>query len=567
MNHITHPEHPPRQTRTGPWRALLATAIAAALLAACGGGGGDGTTTTTSGVGQGTVTGFGSIIVDGVRYDDKKVAVSVDTESGAPDDSASVDVKLGQHVEIEFTGGESDSSASTVKVSAEIVGKVGAIAPDLVVAGQTVTVNTDPAAGPVTVFEGYNSVADIAIGDRVEVHGTPTAAHTVQATRIERKPTADHWLRVAGTIANLATDGSSFQLGGLTIAVASTTRLIPAKAVLADGLRVVVWSDTAGDATAGSTVTATVIRVKRNQTPTSDARVAGAITDCTPVCDASFKVGGIAVDASNATFVNGTKDKLANGKWVELRGTLDATSNTLVATRVVFRKLDRPDEEVKLRGAITDFVDPTSFTVRGVPVTTDSATTVGTSCPSPLANGTLVAITGSVSGFKVLAKSIDCFTSPDGFIVQGTGKIVTLDKTAKTFTLDGALFANLTLSWSDTTRFAGGKTADDLAVGTSLEVSGAVSGANVSVTRIEFEDQVANPPPGIKIFETKGVASNVVLAGNKLASFTVNGLDFTADTALVVIVPSGTVADGSTFRVLFKKTATGNVALLVKVDD
>ena len=557
------------QTRTPGWSRWLATAATAALLAACGGGGGDASTTTAStGLGEGTVTGFGSIIVDGVRYDDRQVRISIDTESGAPDASAaSATLKLGHHVALVFTGAESDSSASTVKVSAEIVGKVSAVAPELVVAGQTVKVNTDPAAGPVTVFEGYSSAADIAVGDRIEVHGVPTGVKTVQATRIERKPTADQWLRVAGTVAGLASDGSSFQLGGLTIQVAAGTRLVPAGAVLANGLRVVVWSDTAGNATTGSTVVAKIVRVKRHQESMNDARVAGAITDCTPVCDASFKVGGITVDASNATFVNGTKAQLANGRWVELRGTLDATTNTLVATRVVFRRLDRPHEEVKLRGAITDYVDATSFKVRGVPVTTDSTTTIGATCPSPLANGTLVALSGSVSGFKVLAKAIECFTSPDGFIVEGKGKVVTLDKAAKTFTLDGALFAGLTLSWNDTTRFADGKTADDLSVGAELEVNGVVSGTTVTLTRIELEDHVSNPIPGVKLYETKGVASNVVLTGGKLASFTVNGLNFTADTALVVIAPSGAVADGATMRVMFKKTDAGNVALLVKISD
>ena len=552
-----------------PWAHWIAGVAAALALAACGGGGSSSTDSgTATGLSVGTVTGFGSIIVDGVRYDDRNVRVSVDTESGAPDDgdSTQVEVKLGQHVELTFTGSESDSSATVVKVSAEIVGKVSAIAPDLVVAGQTVKVNTDPVLGPVTVFEGYSSAADIAIGDRVEVHGTPTAAHTVQATRIERKPSLANWVRVAGNISGLASDGSSFKLGGLTVNVDSNTRIVPAKAVLSEGLRVVVWSNTA---VVGDAITASFIRVKHHQgTPIPDTRVAGAITDCTPTCDASFKVGGISVDASTATFVNGGKADLANGRWVELRGTLDATTNTLVATRVVFRKLERLHEEVKLRGAITDFVDLTSFKVRGVPVTTDGSTTVGASCTSPLADGTLVAISGSVSGFKVLAKAIECFVSPDGFILEGKGKLLTLDPASKSFTLDGPLFSGLTLSWNDTTRFADGKTAADLAVGAELEINGVVSGAAVAVTRIEFEDDhdMPNPGPGIAIFETRGIASNVVKTDGKLASFTVNGLSFTAATNIVVLESDGPLVDGAKARVLFKKTSTGNVALLVKTD-
>jgi Domain of unknown function (DUF5666) len=552
--------------RRGRWTQWLAATGVAAVLAACGGGGSS-SSDSGSGLSVGTVTGFGSIIVDGVRYDDRNVRISIDTESGAPDaSSAQVDIKLGHHVELTFTGSESSSSAGTVLVSAEIVGKVSAIAPDLVVAGQTVKVNTDPAVGPVTVFEGYTSAADIAIGDRIEVHGTPTGAKTVQATRIERKPTADKWLRVAGNITGLSADGSSFQIGGLTIKVDANTRIVPAKAMLAEGLRVVVWSDTAGAASTGDTVTAKIVRVKRNQETMPDARVAGAVTDCTPTCDASFKVGGISVDASNATFVNGTKTDLANGRWVELRGTLDAATNKLVATKVVFRRLDRPHEEVKLRGAITDFVDMSSFKVRGVPVTTDGNTTIGASCTSPLGNGTLVALSGSVSGFKVLAKAIECFVSPDGFILEGKGQVLTLNPTTKTFTLDGPLFANLTLTWNDTTRFADGRTSADLAVGAALEVNGVVSGTAVSVTRIEFEDAVTNPIPGTAIFETQGVASKVVFVGDKLDSFTVNGLDFKTSAATVVIPHDGAPADGVKLKVLFVKTTTGNLALLVRTD-
>jgi len=550
------------------WTQWLAATCAATVLAACGGGGSNDDSTAATGLSVGTVTGFGSIIVDGVRYGDRGVRVSIDTEAGAPDASSTqVDIKLGHHVELTFTGSsESDSQAGSVLVSAEIVGRVSAVAPDLVVAGQTVKVNTDPAVGPVTVFEGFSSAADIAIGDRIEVHGTPTGAKTVQATRIERKPTADKWLRVAGNITGLSADGSTFQLGGLTIKVDANTRIVPARAVLSEGLRVVVWSDTAGTAATGDTVTAKLVRVKHHQGTMPDARVSGAVTDCTPVCDANFKVGGISVDASNATFVNGGKADLANGRWVVLRGTLDAATNKLVATRVVFHKLDRLHEEVKLRGAITDFVDMSSFRVRGVPITTDGNTTVGASCTSPLANGTLVALSGSISGFKVLAKAIECFTSPDGFILQGKGKVLTLDPQTKTFTLDGPLFANLSLTWNDTTRFADGKTAADLAVGAELEINGVVSGSAVSVTRIEFEDAVTNPIPGTPLLATQGVASNVVLVGDKLDSFTVNGLDFKAAVAMVVIPHDGAPANGVKLRVLFVKSGTVNLALLVRTD-
>jgi hypothetical protein len=170
-----------------------------------------------------------------------------------------------------------------------------------------------------------------------------------------------------------------------------------------------------------------------------------------------------------------------------------------------------------------------------------------------------------VSGFKVLAKAIECFVSPDGFIVEGKGKVLTLNRETKTFTLDGALFANLTLSWNDTTRFADGKTAADLAVGAELEVNGVVSGSVVTVTRIEFEDEMPDPGPGIALYQTEGITSNVVRSGSALVSFTVNGLNFSVAGTIIVIESDGPLVDGAKVKVVFKKTDAGNVALFVKV--
>jgi hypothetical protein len=555
--------------RRSSWRHWLLAAATALLAAGCGGGGtsGSGGTGAVEGLSVGTVTGFGSIIVDGVRYDDRSTRVSLDTESGAPDAvSGSPEIKLGQHVEVRFNGGESASSASGLRISPEVVGVVSAVSPDLVVAGQVVKVNTDAAAGPVTVFEGYASAADILVGDRIEVHAIVLADGTVQATRIERKPKIEPWLRVTGTIAALASDGSSFQLGTLTVNVASTTRIVPAGAVLANGQRVVVWSDTA--ISAGS-ITAKFVRVKRHSGDAAfDARVSGPITDCSAPCEANFKVGGITVNASSAEFAGGTKADLANGKWVHLRGTLDPVANTLTASRVVFHRKGGDDDrnEVRLKGAITDFVDLANFKVRGVPVTTDSSTVTGASCTAPLGNGTLVSIKGAVSGFKVLAKTIECFTIADGVTLEAKGRIVTIDATARTFTLDGALLGGLTFSYGDGTEFRDGASAADLAVGVKLEVKGTVSGSTVTVTRIHLEDEVSSPV-GVNLFETEGIASGVTKSGEAFIGLVVNGLTFTMTPATVLVTRDGPLVDGAKVKVVFRKEGTSNIALLVRTDD
>ena len=74
-----------RTTLAGLSLAMLAA------LSACNGGGSD--TTSTAGVGSGgtgyasgTVTGFGSVVVDGVTIDDRSAAVDVEVSPGVTGD-------------------------------------------------------------------------------------------------------------------------------------------------------------------------------------------------------------------------------------------------------------------------------------------------------------------------------------------------------------------------------------------------------------------------------------------------------------------------------------------------
>lgn len=547
------------------WRSALVALSSALVLAACGGGGGDASGSSTQGSAVGTVTGFGSLIVDGVRYDDSSARYVMDSPEGAPDASSSVEAKLGQRVELRFQGEESSSSTSSVAVSAEVVGLVTATSPDLVVAGQTIRINTDPAAGPVTVFDGYTSAADIQVGHRIEVHGTPVDASTVLASRIERKPSLANWVRVTGNLSNLAADGSSFRLGTLTVLVDAATRVSPAGATLVEGRRVTVWSRTAPVA---DTITASFIRVKR---PLPDGalevRLAGAVTDCTAPCAGSFKVAGFSIDASTARFGNGNATDLANGRWVELRGRVDATSGVFIANEVRFRRGDDDRNDARLIGSIADFVDMQHFKVRGVSVTTDASTRFGALCPSPLANGTLVAITGSIADATVLAKRVECLAGADGVTIEGKGTIATVDATAKTFTLGSSFFGNLTLRWTDTTVFPEGKSAADLAAGLKVRVRGTVDGTSMTVARVWFDDDVPNPNPGVTVYETEGVASSLVTTGGSVSAIQVNGLTIVVASTTVIELRDGPLVEGAKVKVVFVKQGGANVALFVRTDD
>jgi len=218
------------KTHTIPRRWLTAafSAALALLLAACGGGGGIGSGGTGAAA-MGTVDGFGSIFIGGERCDDIGARIEYDTVAGGPE-PAQAEVKLGMRVEADLDGASSACKILVARIAPEVVGVVSATSP-LTVAGAQVLVNTDPLLGPVTVFDGYDSAADIALGDRVEVHGKAVAVSggvAIRATRIERKPTTDTWVRVAGVISNLNATTQTFTLGGLTVSYSVATTIVPA---------------------------------------------------------------------------------------------------------------------------------------------------------------------------------------------------------------------------------------------------------------------------------------------------------------------------------------------------
>jgi hypothetical protein len=182
-----------------PIRWLLAAGTAA-TLAACGGGGGGGNTTSSTAsttiptttptpaaptgalTATGTVTGFGSVIVDGVKYDDSAATVKAEDDASSPRSVALSELKLGMQVEVKA---DDAGKAATVTISSEVFGRITALRADgFVVAGQTVKVSTDT-ANP-TVFEGVSGLSGLALNDFVEVHGKRDADGAIVASRIER---------------------------------------------------------------------------------------------------------------------------------------------------------------------------------------------------------------------------------------------------------------------------------------------------------------------------------------------------------------------------------------------
>jgi len=329
----------------------------------------------------GTVDGFGSIFIGGERCDDVGARVVYDTVAGGPE-PAQGEIKLGQRIEADLDGTSAACKILVARISPELVGLVSSIAP-LTVAGAQVLVNSDPLVGPVTVFDGYDSAADIQVGDRVEVHGKAVAVTggvAVRATRIERKPASDTWVRVAGVIADLNPNALTFTLGGLTVHYSTGTTIVPANLALANGQTVAVWSLAA---VSSNSVDARFIRVLRRNFPNQSAvRVEGPISGCgsTSPCTEPVIDGVSVVITATTTFAfNRTVADVVDGRTMHVRGTFDAINGKLIATAVAVRRFDPNVGVITLLGTVSEFASTageTHFRVRGVPVSTDGNTVI-----------------------------------------------------------------------------------------------------------------------------------------------------------------------------------------------
>jgi hypothetical protein len=387
-------------------RNSIAAAAALLLAVACGGGGGGGNPPPNQAFTQGTIMGFGSVIVNGVRFDDS--AAQITDDDGQPHNAG--DLKLGMNVDIDSSGIDRSSNtakASHIRFGAAIVGPVSAISAattpkTLTVLDQTVEVNDT------TVFDDSlaNGFASINVGDVLEIHALFDAGtgHYI-AKRIEPKPAATVF-KLRGPIANLDVTAKTFTIGGATI---DFSGVATPPANLANGQTVRVQLQTTKNAS-GQWV-AIAIQVQQNEMENEDrdeAEVQGTITTFTSTT--SFSVNGLPVDATNAQFPDGTAG-IVLGAMVEVEGAV--ANGVLVATKVELEDMHQNDDRNKneLHGPISN-LDTTAktFVVRGVTVNYVSGTTVfKDGVEADLANGKQVEVKGvlSADGTSVQAQVIE----------------------------------------------------------------------------------------------------------------------------------------------------------------
>jgi hypothetical protein len=382
---------------------LLGAVGIVGLLGGCGGGDETGTGGTASGsaAASGTITGFGSIIVNGKKFEANGAVFTVDGQSGSQSD-----LRLGMTVTVAGSFSDDQHSASTVRQKDAVEGLVQSVAADglsLVVLGQTVLVDNT------TIIDnniaGQNILNLVPGTDSVEVNGHIRPDGIIQATFIEKKlaPTPE----VRGFVKNHNDGAKTFQIGALTVNYA--TALIndmpnPAGNTW-NGLLVEAKGTVFNAAT--TTLTATKVEPENEGLGNNvdEFEVEGFVTQV--LGPGNFFIGNTHVQTTSATeFRGGTIDEIVVGAKLSAEGRL--AGGILTAKHVKFHA------SVKLEGDIAA-INGNTFAIAGLPgvTVTVNSQTEGGNILNGLSAGDHVRVRGRVNGSSsVIATRIEQ-RSPD----------------------------------------------------------------------------------------------------------------------------------------------------------
>jgi hypothetical protein len=334
--------------------ASTAAALVAGLVAGCGGGVGTGGTGSFA---SGPITGFGSVIVNDIVFDDSGARV----EDGDGSLRTRSDLRLGMIVDIDSDAiSDGAARATRIRFDGALLGPVDSVSPatrSFSMLGQTVTMDDT------TMFdERPIGRLDLLVpGGWVEVHALyDPALQRFRATRVEARLVRPLAYRLRGVIAQLDPVGQTFRIGNATFGYAGAAG-VPAD--LANGQFVRLALRMAAPVPGRYEVAAFSTAV-RAADDADGVVVKGLVTSL--ASRTSFAVDGRPVDAAAARFIDGVP---ALGLRVEVEGMLRA--GVLQAHMVKLRSDDQErDRGFELRGPIESVSagSPRSFVLRGVTV-------------------------------------------------------------------------------------------------------------------------------------------------------------------------------------------------------
>ncbi len=375
-------------------KSILLFLVSSFLLISCSGGGGpffaSGGIDGSGVISQGSISGFGSIFVNGTEFDTSDAAIIINgDEIGIGDDAVRQNLDIGRVITVEGKrfGDPNTAVADRVTYSNNVKGpvesilEIDAVTKEIIVLGQTVIVNA-------ATFFKSTTFDTIAENDVVEVSGLFDDTGVIYATFIGKTGEVVPGLEVevTGFTKNLDTAATSFEINDLTVdySLADTSGL--PGGLPAEGLFVEVEGTL--DAT-GELLVASRIQLADalDVDDVGEIEITGLVTDLASASE--FTVGNQPVQTGADTlFVDGTEANVVLGVKLEAEGTL--VNGVLLATEIEFWD----PGQLEVEGFVTDVVSPAEFTVGSQLVQTDSNTVFEGGTPEDIVVGVNVEVKG-----------------------------------------------------------------------------------------------------------------------------------------------------------------------------
>lgn len=327
-----------------------------------GSGGGIGGSGVTS-YSVGTLTGFGSVFINGSRFDTTTADFLV---NGQPSEQNQLRVGMQLTAQVDFDA----ASADNVSYTAALIGPVTST-PDNI--GRFTVLNQAVLTGASTVFDSL-TLLDIAPGRAVEVSGVTDANGNLIASYIRPATTSD--ILLAGSVSAVENNQQSITLRNITILLDQADISALNGDSLAPGTSVIVTaSGSQYDATNNSLIASSVapgIAIA----PTENARIELTGFVQTFNSSTSFNVDGLQIATSASTKFEAVDGLTLSASAVFLNSLIEVEGRFL-STGVVEaqRIVVLPVENTELVGRIEAIdSDVKSVTVLGVTVRTTSVT-------------------------------------------------------------------------------------------------------------------------------------------------------------------------------------------------
>jgi Domain of unknown function (DUF5666) len=327
------------------------------------GGVGSGGTGVMAGLSIGSIDGFGSVIVNGIRFNIDNITPQIEDVSA---------LALGMTVQIRgpYDDATMEGTATSLISAAELRGKITAI--DAV--ASRIWVNGYPAdVDDATVIVGVPGFANLAVNDEVQIHGLPSSS-TLSATRIEKLTIAGLPI-MTGAVTGLDTAQTSFMLGSVTVSYGGASLSGFGPTPLANGTIVRVRAS--GVPSKGVLPAALVQRwISVPDAGTSGLAITGMVENFTSVSD-TFTVAGVTVDARATSIKADVLKALSNGSIINVSGVYSAGILTATKLKLVKANGSPAMPLFSLSGAVQAYVSAADFKVQGQRVDAGAAVFTG----------------------------------------------------------------------------------------------------------------------------------------------------------------------------------------------